>query len=1693
MEKSVRFSGASTDRQEKLNRLRTLLGDGGKLVPATAAQQRFWVLAHAGTEPSFYHISEAVEMVGDLDHGRLLRCLEVLARRHEALRTGIATVQGNPVQLILPEVTVPLSRLETTRSEALEHTLREAANRPFDLACAPLWRMTVVPVAPDRHVLLVVFHHLISDGWSVAVFLRELLLCYAEELNGIHAPLAVPLQYSEYEAERLDRLTAEREQAQIQYWAETLRDTPEPLVLPVDATLSVDTQPCGATVDFDLGTSGEHSARLLAGAGKTTLFGVFMAVFNTMLNALSGETDLLVGTVVSGRHGRHAWETVVGPLINSVVLRTRIDPAESFGAFVSRSRDDLLRMLAHQDLPFDRLVEIAKVPRKHGGIPLAQVGIVYHEYPVQAPSGLPMTLQPLQLDTGRAQLDLSLIILNEDGHLRCRFEYDSRVFRRETVGVFRNLFLAILTAAGARPDDPVKEVCVASFPAMLPLHLTQHMRQIWQGEQVFGDPQLYRNTTAFVIPKALDVDVFLRAADFVAERTDGCRAYVDTNGGHPRLGFAARPQATGFHDFSHEADPECAFREWLGHEMARPADVEACPYRTDLARLGPERYMWHISAHHMFSDGRMVMVVVDRVSRVYGLLVARRLEPSAVSYPQIADQLRADYTYQRSARFRKDAEYWAKRFEKTDDPLVFFGRVPRKLGTVSDRVSCRLGAERSAGLRAMASLGMTASKGPDAFLCNAFGVILAVYLHKISGGATRIPFGSVNHNRRTPQSRDIVGLFMQVVPHVLEIGEGETFRSLMGKMDKEMLAALRHGQYAVENTMGRPIYDVLLNYHKETPVHFDGAQTGYEVIVRRATQSFGLNITNYDLSGDLELQFDFHRDVFDAEKYPRAIGHFLCVVDALLENPDALVDSVCVLEAQERRGLLVGFNDTRADFPLEKGFYAAFREVAAQFPEAVCASDSKHAVTYSELMESSGSLARRLLAEGVGANQVVPILAERGTLFLEAMLAIFQLGAAYLPLDPAAPSERLAHMVTECEASVILVQPCYFDRLLDDSRARCVTLGESGVPVALTSSASDDSRLRGPVEDTGRMAYVIYTSGSTGRPKGAMVVQRGMMNHLYAKLADLDLGPSDVVVQNASQCFDISVWQFLCGLLVGARTLVVPDATVLDPERFVALLEREGATVLEVVPSYLRVLLDHWDRPSHRDILPSLRLLLVTGEALAPDLVRRWMERRPEVPVVNAYGPTECSDDVTHHFVRSMPGSSESTIPIGRPIANTQLYILDGGLQPVPEGVEGELFVGGEGVGLGYLADAGRTRKAFIANPLPEGTSPVLYRSGDRVRLGTHGCLEFLGRLDHQVKLRGYRIELGEIEVVLRSHPDVVDAVVLLRSVQGADALVAYLEPITGSVLEQGDLRRLVAGKLPTYMVPQHWVFLDAIPLTPNGKTDRASLPEPDPESPAVSAAVPLSEVERDLASVWEAVLEHSVTEPDADFFALGGDSLRAIRVLSLAASKGLHVRMQHFLDRPTLRGMAASLETGSSGSVTLATRGILEAPADELGEVPLIGPQARFFDSRHGDPSHDNIAIWLYLDAAASVYAQAALEAVCAERDVFRLRFSRVEHEWRQYLGAEVVPPVFILKRLENPAEAETSLAAWANEAQRALDVEHGVLAGGLLVEAPAPGRSMLLVIVHHLVADAVSSRVLVGRLDLEQAQKKSEYCEFT
>ncbi|MER5755681.1 amino acid adenylation domain-containing protein [Streptomyces sp. NPDC002088] len=628
----------------------------------------------------------------------------------------------------------------------------------------------------------------------------------------------------------------------------------------------------------------------------------------------------------------------------------------------------------------------------------------------------------------------------------------------------------------------------------------------------------------------------------------------------------------------------------------------------------------------------------------------------------------------------------------------------------------------------------------------------------------------------------------------------------------------------------------------------------------------------------------------DERNADRIASMFAAVLESMAADPEGDAQAIRLPDG-EREQLAAWTEKVRT--PLTLDVPEKVSGFARETPHAPALTDDSGTLTYQELDERAGRLARRLTDAGVGAETVVALCMDRSADLVVSVLAVLKAGAAWLPLDPSLPADRLDYMLSDSGAGLLVT-------------GRGAPAGLSAPDIlgleALEGLGSGPVLANCPV-DPGNLAYVIYTSGSTGRPKGVQVHRRGMGNHLLAKIEDLALTAADSTVQNASQGFDISVWQMLAGLVTGGRTRVVGQAVVLDPKALFGLTDDESVTVLEVVPSLLRAALDLWDLGTPVPGLKSLRRLVVTGEELPPDLCTRWFARFGDIPLVNAYGPTECSDDITHAILTPQDAPTDR-VPIGKVVRNTELYVLDGELRPVPAGVAGELYAGGVGVARGYGGRPALTAERFVPDPFGGRPGDRLYRTGDLARWRTDGSLEYLGRVDDQVKIRGYRVELGEIETAITATGLVRNAVVAVREGQP----VAYV--VADEEIDPAALKAALAPTLPEYMIPAAFVTLESVPLTPNGKVDRKALPAPGSSAFTQEAHVePRTPLERRVAAAWLDALPVGRVGVENAFFDLGGDSIRAVTLVGVLRAEGLDVTVRDIFQMRTVAALCAALE----------------------------------------------------------------------------------------------------------------------------------------------------------------------------------------
>ncbi|HEY7354997.1 MAG TPA: amino acid adenylation domain-containing protein [Ktedonobacterales bacterium] len=1066
-------------------------------------------------------------------------------------------------------------------------------------------------------------------------------------------------------------------------------------------------------------------------------------------------------------------------------------------------------------------------------------------------------------------------------------------------------------------------------PRRVPLSFAQ--QRIWfldryeSGHPAFHQPFLLR------LRGALDAQALERSLDELLSRHDTLRASFALGADQPvAIIGPAEPLALPVVDLASmpEARREAEALRLVAQEARQPFDLATGPLlRAALWRLDATEHLLLLTTHQISADSWSMRRLAQELVALYAACAQNQSAPLPGSALQYADVAQAQREYLQGETLESLVAYWRSQLADTPPLLMLPTDHPRpaQQSYRGARQTLTLSRHLSEALRALSE-----QEGATLFttLLAAFNVLL----YRTSGQAD-ISVGSPVANRRTDAEEQVIGPLSNTLVLRNDLSENPTFRAFLGQARKVTQEAQAHSDLPFEKlveavnpahtTSHTPLFQVsfALDEAALPALRADGL-TVSAAELERDTALYDLALELTDGPEGITGSLTYVTDLFDAATITRMIGHFQTLLEGVAANPDQSLLALPLLTEPERRQLLVEWNQTQTDHSFAKLVHQLFEAQVERVPDAPAVRCAGEQLSYRELNQRANRLARLLVKAGVGPDVVVGLLDERGIDFLTCMLAVFKAGGAYLPLDPQHPARRYYQVLSQSQSALVLTASAFVPTL---SEALAEIPAETRPPVLLIKDllrqeeAEDNLPLRCTLDN---LAYVIYTSGSTGMPKGAMVEQRGMLNHLYAKIADLHLTERDCIAETASQCFDISVWQFLAALLVGGTTHIFKDDIAHNALLLLKEVDQHQISILETVPSLLRTMLESKAAGASASVdLPALRWLVPTGEALPPELARQWLTRYPHIPMLNAYGPTECSDDVTHYPIYEPPPDI-IRMPIGRPIINMQMYVLDKLLQPAPIGVIGELYVGGIGVGRGYLNAPDKTAEAFSHDPFAEGPEARLYRTGDLARYLPDGNLEFIGRADFQVKIRGFRIELGEIEAALEEHPAMQQALVLAKDEpSGNKHLVAYVVPEAPyrSQAEAAETEKLVPqlrgflkDRLPDYMMPSAFVVLDAMPLNSNGKIDRKALPEPELTRKELGSdfVAPRTPLEESVAQIWMEVLGVERVGSQDNFLELGGHSLLAVQVISrLYETYQVELPLPSIFEAPTVAALAEQVE----------------------------------------------------------------------------------------------------------------------------------------------------------------------------------------
>ncbi|MBE9229224.1 amino acid adenylation domain-containing protein, partial [Phormidium sp. LEGE 05292] len=1241
-------------------------------------------------------------------------------------------------------------------------------------------------------------------------------------------------------------------------------------------------------------------------------------------------------------------------------------------------------------------------------------------------------------------------------------------------------------------------------PQPLLIPLTEAQKQLWTLAQMGEDSSVaYNEHSTVLLRGALNVRAMGKAIQKVVDRHEALRTQFSPEG--------------DVQEILPSIEIDCPVLDFTGGDVARDEQIAAffrqesqklfdlskVPLiRLYLLKLEPELHVLVLSAHHIVVDGWSLGVIFRELMQLY----SDECQGVICDYDR-PTQFREFINWQneqlQSQEMKAHESYW---LDKLSAPPVLelpTDRIRPPIKTYNgDRETIKLDTEVTKSLKLLGR-----KQG-----CTLLMTLLSVYttlFHRLTG-QDDIIVGVPTSGRSMNESEGIVGYCTHILPIRSQLSGNPTFAEYIKQMRGTLLAAYEHQDYPFAQIIDRlnlprdnsrlPLVSVSFNLepHTTPPEVFGLEVSIYPQAINFKDRDLHLNVT--EIAGELLIECDYNTDLFNAGTIERWLSHFQTLLEAVVSDPKQHLRELPLLNNTQRHQLLIEWNDTQADYPTDKCLHQLFEAQVEKTPDAVAVKFENQQLTYQQLNDRSNQLAHYLRSLGVGADVLVGICVERSIEMVVGLLGILKAGGAYLPLDPDYPIERSHFMLSDSQVGVLLTQHKFVETLrtvetlyttslqyatsLPQHQARLVCLDTDW---QLIQKCSQDNPVCNVAPEN--LAYVIYTSGSTGQPKGVMLCHSNICNHTFWMQATFPLTEKDKVLQKTPFGFDASVWEFYAPLIVGGQLILAQPGGHADPAYLLKLIAQEQVNRVQFVPSLLQMLLEQ----GGIETCQSLKDIFCGGEVL-PVALQESLLSKLDVNLYNLYGPTEACIDST--FWNCQPQIYRQCV-IGRPISNTQVYILDEYCQPVPVGVPGELHLGGAGLGRGYLNRPELTNEKFIANPFDNSVGaglvenlgnkqtisgqnpPLLYKTGDLARYLPDGNIEYLGRIDNQVKVRGFRIELGEIEAILSQHPQVQAAAVIVREdIPGNKRIVAYIVVETEGKLTINELRSHTKAKLPDYMVPSAFVFLETLPLTPNGKIDRNSLPIPESRSGIDQNIVaPRTSTEETLAIIWQQVLGVEEIGIHDNFFELGGDSILSISIISKARQAGLDFSVKQLFTNQTIAELAA---VAGVSKVTKIEQGLV------TGKVELTPIQQWFFEQNFVETEHFNQA---FLLTTPSNFQPELLEPIWQQllihHDALRLRFTQTESGWEQIHATpndKIAISYFDLSN-QPDNEQKSNIENTANSLQASLN-----LAENLVQIAYFKGgenqEGRLLIVIHHLVVDGVSWRILLE--DLQTAYQQ-------
>ncbi len=1229
-----------------------------------------------------------------------------------------------------------------------------------------------------------------------------------------------------------------------------------------------------------------------------------------------------------------------------------------------------------------------------------------------------------------------------------------------------------LTVSGA-----IDEITNIDKTKKLPLSFAQ--QRLWFLEQLEPGLPTYNMPGTVKIKGMLDIDLFMQSITKMIERHESLRTVFPSDEGKVEQLILSK-QIVDFEfdnliDTDYETKIDLAFKK-INDEAVKSFNLEDGPLaRFRLYQINEDEFYFLACMHHIIADGWSIQIFVRELTDIYKSLAKGeqpKLEPLEIQYADFSVWQRK---WMESNAYKQQLNYWKTKLDNAPALLELPTDYPRKplQQQIGERISFEI---HESLMNKIKRFGVNTKSTIYVILLSVFNILLSKYAR-----TNDVLVGTPVAGRTRKELEKIIGLFVNTLVIRTKINPSNNFGELVEEVKRIIFEALSNQDIPFEKLVDELNVERSLSYSPFFQVMFVYNQSPLdsikdeEIIIEPLpldlkTAKFDITFVLTQLEESIKGEIEYNIGLFKRNTIERLINHFLLILEQLLENPEKKISEIEIVSRDEKQLLLSNWNNTKKEFPYPQTLHGLISEKAAEQPGHIAVELSGETITYGELEKYSNAIANALIQEGVEKNEIIGLYTYPSVETIAAILGIIKSGAAYLPLDPTYPEKRIEYMIEDSKVKKVFAQEKLRGKL-DENKLKVITLDLNKFDEMFKNSSKPQREVF--PED---LAYVIYTSGSTGMPKGVMQTHKGSINHAF----DIDRRKpirNGVCSLWTSLNFDVSVYEIFYPLIFGNELHIVPqEIRALNEELF------EWLAVHRVVSGYLPpFVLDEYDNWLERN--PGkcfLEKLMVGVEPIKLKTLSGIYDKAPNILILNGYGPTETTICSTIYEIKEKIFSDDIT-PIGTAMSNTRIFILDEYMNLSPIGVPGEIYIESVGEARGYLGRPDLTAEKFVPNPFSSKEGARLYRTGDLAFWQPDGNIKFAGRIDNQVKFKGFRIELGEIEENIKKHNAVDETAVIIREDQpGIKKLVAYFTLNDNEVTDGAELRKFLNEILPDYMIPSVFVKLEDMPKTPNGKIDRKNLPEPTEDNLVLSAEFveAKNETERILTEIWKEVLKVDKIGVLDNFFELGGDSILGIQVIAKANSAGLKLSPKNLFEAPTILGLA---NLANKARKIVAEQGLVS------GEVPLTPVQRWFFEKGFTKPEHWNQSILLEVAEKidTDVFGNAVNE-ILKHHDVLRLRFIKDGEKYRQIFSEMNSSIPFEVIDLTDAGSGEIAdlITEHSNKYQESLNLEKGPLFRIVYFRLGENVNDRLLIIIHHLVIDAVSWRIILE--DLQTAYEQ-------